>query len=115
MKNLSQITRSIGPAARSAWSWLGLLYAQPIPIGETLYLWRYAADRDDRLILRRNLRGFLCADANLIWRLSRRPGPHGEPLRGYHRLRWMPIIPHAPIEIGEQASPNDSEEVANRP
>ena len=111
MKNLSQITRSIGPAARSAWSWLGLLYAQPIPIGETIYLWRYAADRDDRLILRRNLRGFLARTLTVLAVLA----TSWASWRIYTRLPSTQvdfIIHHAPIEIGEQGSNRGG---ANRP
>jgi hypothetical protein len=44
---------------RAFGAWLASFFAQPIPIGETLRLWRYTRDPEDRRMLRRNLRGFL--------------------------------------------------------
>jgi hypothetical protein len=65
-----EIARSTGSRLRALRAWfisrlralgarLVSLYTQPIPIGETFRLWRYARDREDRHMLGWNLRGFL--------------------------------------------------------
>jgi hypothetical protein len=63
-RNLSEPRGDIAPQSgrsrlRAFRAWLASFFAQPIPIGETLRLWRYARGSEDRRMMRRNLRGFL--------------------------------------------------------
>ena len=62
--------RPAGPRLRALGARFVSLYTQPIPIGETFRLWRYARDREDRRMLGRNLRGFLAQSSSVLMLFS---------------------------------------------